>query len=131
MSEKNPIMSTVLEVTERRQGPANLLHLKGRMDAATCPCAEGPLNRLIDAGSRNIVIDCSELVYISSAGLRVMLTALKRLKQCGGHLSLVSLQPEIRKVFEIAGFHRLFAIFPSVDEAIDSTERSKGSGILP
>ncbi|MDD1715548.1 MAG: STAS domain-containing protein [Methanolinea sp.] len=120
-------MSTVLEVTEHRQGPADLLLLKGRMDAATSPGAESHLNRLIDGGSRNIIIDCSDLVYISSAGLRVLLAALKRLKQCGGRLSLASLQPETRKVFEIAGFHRLFAIFPGVNQAIDSIERSTGS----
>jgi anti-sigma B factor antagonist len=121
------IMSTVLEVTERRQGPADLLLLKGRMDAATAPAAEEHLTRLIEGGSRNIVVDCSELEYISSAGLRVLLSALKKLKQCGGHLTLASLLPEIRKVFEIAGFHRLFAIFPGVSEAIDSTERTQGS----
>ena len=111
-------MSPVLTIAERRQGAADILSLKGRMDATTSPEAEAHLTHLLDGGSRIIIVDLADLEYISSAGLRVLLAALKRLKQSGGELRLASLQPEIRKVFEIAGFHRLFPLYPGVAEVL-------------
>jgi len=111
-------MSTILQVVEERRGVVPVLFLKGRMDATTSPEAETHINRLIDAGDHQLVVDLSGLEYISSAGLRVLLAGLKRLKQCGGTMKLSALGPEIRKVFDIAGFNRLFAIHGSLDEAL-------------
>jgi len=111
-------MSTMLDVTEQRKGDAAILVLQGRLDATTSPEAERHLNRLIDAGDCLIVVDLSDLEYISSAGLRVLLAGLKRLKQCEGAMKLTALRPEIQKVFDIAGFNRLFSISPTIDEAI-------------
>jgi anti-sigma B factor antagonist len=48
----------------------------------------------------------------------VLLAAQKRLKQAGGAVFLSALRPEIRKVFDIAGFNRLFSIYPSLEEAL-------------
>ncbi|MCU0633072.1 MAG: STAS domain-containing protein [Methanolinea sp.] len=111
-------MSTNLQVAEQRRGDTPVLSLKGRMDATTSPDAEVQLTRLIEGGDRHIVVDLSELEYISSAGLRVLLAGLKRLKQCGGAMKLAALRPEIQKVFDIAGFNRLFAIYPTLEEAL-------------
>lgn len=111
-------MSTILQVEEQRQGNIPVLLLRGRMDSTTSPEAEGQLNRLIGEGAQHIVIDFSDLEYISSAGLRVLLAAQKRMKQTGGTVLLVALRPEIRKVFDIAGFNRLFSISPSIEEAL-------------
>lgn len=111
-------MSTILQVAEERRGEIPVLFLKGRMDATTSPDAEVHINRLIDGGDRNLVVDLSGLEYISSAGLRVLLSGLKRLKTSGGAMKLSALGPEIQKVFDIAGFNRLFPIYRSVDEAL-------------
>ncbi|HOT03937.1 MAG TPA: STAS domain-containing protein [Methanolinea sp.] len=111
-------MSTILQVAEERRGDIPVVFLKGRMDATTSPDAEAHINRLIDGGDRQLVVDLSGLEYISSAGLRVLLSGLKRLKSSGGMLKLTALAPEIQKVFDIAGFNRLFPIYRNLDEAL-------------
>lgn len=111
-------MSTILMVEEKRLGDIPVLSLGGRMDSTTSPDAEAHLTRLIGDGAQKIVVDFKDLEYISSAGLRVLLAAQKRLKQAGGAVFLSALRPEIRKVFDIAGFNRLFSIYPSLEEAL-------------
>jgi len=111
-------MNTILQVAEQRRGDIPILSLEGRMDSTTSPDAEVQLNRLIEGGDRCIVVDFSGLDYISSAGLRVLLAGQKKLKQSGGAMLLAALRPEIQKVFDIAGFNRLFPIYPTLDEAL-------------
>lgn len=111
-------MSTILQVAEQRRGDIPILSLSGRMDSTSSPDAEAALNRLIAGGDRSIIVDLANLEYISSAGLRVLLAGQKRLKQAGGALMLAALRPEIRKVFDIAGFNRLFPIYPTPEEAL-------------
>lgn len=115
-------MSTILQVDEQRQGNIPVLLLRGRMDSTTSPDAESQLTRMIGEGAQRIVVDFSDLEYISSAGLRVLLAAQKKLKQSGGAVLLTALKPEIRKVFDIAGFNRLFSVYPSVEEALGTAQ---------
>ena len=67
-----------------------------------------------------MVAELSVVEYISSSGLRVMLSSLKKLNQLDGTLKLSSLQPYVLEVFEIAGFTQLFEIYDSAEEAVDS-----------
>ena len=78
---------------------------------------EHRLEAVSKLAEKNIVIDCSELHYISSSGLRVFLMALKKISAAGGRFRLCSLQDNIREIFEIAGFNTIFSIFGTVDEA--------------
>ncbi|MDD5049509.1 MAG: STAS domain-containing protein [Methanoregulaceae archaeon] len=114
------LMENILRVDESRSGSATIVSLSGRMDASSSPAAEAVLSRLIGAGERRIVVDMSDLDYISSAGLRVMLASLKRLREDGGQLLLAGLKPEIKNIFEIAGFQRIFSIYPSPEDAVSS-----------
>ena len=59
----------------------------------------------------------SPIFYISSAGLRIVLLAAKRMKSAGGRLVLCSLNPQIAEVFDISGFTRILDILPSRDAA--------------
>ncbi len=90
---------------------------QGRLDSATSPTFEKSLIGTIDGGARRLVLDFSELQYISSAGLRIVLLAAKRMKSSGGRLALCSLSRQISEVFEISGFSSILDIYPSYDEA--------------
>ena len=114
------LMENILRIDESHSGNATIVSLKGRLDASSSPSAETALSRLIESGERQIVVDMSELDYISSAGLRVMLASLKRLRDDSGRLVLVGLKPQIQNVFEIAGFQRIFTIYLTAEEAISS-----------
>jgi anti-anti-sigma factor len=75
--------------------------LAGSLDTATAPELETLLGEVLSGSTRDIVFDLAQLKFISSAGLRVLASARKRLKERGGQASFVHLQPQIHEVFEI------------------------------
>lgn len=90
----------------------------GRIDSQTSKMFEEAVLAQIADGSTRMVFDFSDLAYISSAGLRVVLLAGKRLRAAGGKLVLANLQPAIREVFEISGFLGLFTVTEDRDAAV-------------
>ena len=91
--------------------------LSGRMDALTAPEFTAQLEEWIGAGRINFTIDCSELDYISSAGLRALLIIAKKLSGMNGKLQLAALQESVQTVFEISGFNKIIPLFASLDDA--------------
>ncbi len=89
----------------------------GRIDAASAPMLEGELSKAIDEGHRRIVVNLSSVDYMSSAGLRVLLAAMKRLKKAEGNLVLCAMKPFVQEVFDLTGFSRIFTICDSEEEA--------------
>ncbi len=98
----------------------NILTPKGRLDSATAAAFETEFMAAADGGADRMLIDFSELTYISSAGLRVVLKAAKKMQSKGGRVALCSLGPQIAEVFEISGFSSLsiFSIHPERDSAL-------------
>jgi len=107
-----------METTTREVAGCTVIGVRGRLDAETAPDFENQCSTLINEGKRRIVLDLGELSYISSAGLRTILAAAKRLKQGGGGLAVACLTPMVSEVFAIAGFDRLLPLFTTVDDAV-------------
>ena len=80
--------------------------LEGRLDTTTAPALDDLLTKNLMCVN-TLVIDCKELVYVSSAGLRVLLTAHKKMK---GAMKLVGVQELVMEVFEITGFVDILVI---------------------
>lgn len=95
-----------------------VVELAGRIDAASSPVLENLLNSLLDGGQCKIICDFSNNEYVSSVGLRVFLSALKRTVKAGGNLALCSLKPGIMEIFDMTGFTGLFSIFDSTEAAL-------------
>jgi stage II sporulation protein AA (anti-sigma F factor antagonist) len=115
-----------MEVTENKQNEVVVVSVQGRVDASNAGALEQKLFGLIAGGEKRLVLDAARLDYISSAGLRALLVARKRLPT-GGSLALCALQPQIREILEIAGLSSLFPIHETRDDAIAVyTEREKG-----
>jgi anti-anti-sigma factor len=72
------------------------------------------------AGGNQVVLDLSQLEYISSAGLRVLMIAAREAKARQGKLIAVALQPVVREIFEISKFTLVFQLFDSVQEALQT-----------
>jgi anti-sigma B factor antagonist len=89
----------------------------GRLDSTTSKflldCIEGH----IDRGERLLVLDCSDLKYISSAGLESFIQTRKRLKAHGGTFAIAGVQGIVAEAIKLVHFDRLFSMFPTVDEA--------------
>jgi anti-sigma B factor antagonist len=106
-----------VDITELRRDKALVLNVKGRLDSASSGRFEGKLVGLITGGERAIILDCQGLDYLSSAGLRALLVAAKKMKAEDGKLVVASLKDELREVFEISGFSTVFPVFGSAAEA--------------
>jgi anti-anti-sigma factor len=85
-----------------------LVALAGRLDMISASPLEQELETLITAGSRRLAIDMSGLAYLSSAGLRTLLVAGRRLQESSGTLALVGLRGTVKEVMEIAGLSNVF-----------------------
>lgn len=109
-----------MEISGKTMNNVEIVYINGRLDAYNSNLVEKELNELIDSGKIKIVADLSGVEYISSSGLRVMLSSLKKLNTLGGTLKLSSLQPYVMEVFEIAGFTKLFQIYSDEKEASQS-----------
>jgi anti-sigma B factor antagonist len=109
-----------MDITAEKLGDVTLLGIKGRLDASTANKLEEKLLASIDEGERRLALDCSQLDYISSAGLRVLLLAVKRVKGVNGKIVLCALKDQIKEVFDIAGFSSLFPSFATQEEALRS-----------
>jgi len=86
------------------------LTISGRIDTTSSSQFEGYLQPAFAESSKDIELDCTDLTYISSSGLRVFITLLKRVKSSGGTLKLQHMNKDIYDVFRTTGFNKLFVI---------------------
>jgi anti-sigma B factor antagonist len=92
------------------------LKLIGSLDTATAPELERQLAPLLAGAAKDLVFDLAQLKFISSAGLRVFAGTRKTLRERGGQVSLINLQPQIQEVFEIIEALPGVAVFKDVAE---------------
>ncbi|MCX6008254.1 MAG: STAS domain-containing protein [Chloroflexi bacterium] len=107
-----------MEIVGKKLGDINVLSISGRLDALYATEMEKALESLLNAGQLRLVIDFASLDYISSSGLRVFLSALKKVRKQEGDIKMSQMKPCIREVFDMSGFSQLFKIFDTDDEAI-------------
>jgi anti-sigma B factor antagonist len=108
-----------VEIRTENVNDIAVVSLKGRLDINTHGLLETELNALAWKGQTKVLVDVKELDYISSAGLRVLLSAAKQFKKNNGVIVLVSLAPTVRQVFEISGFNSIFPIFANRAEGLE------------
>ena len=91
-----------MTITKHTDGDKLTIALEGRLDTSTAPELEAELNASLD-GVKQLVLDMEQLLYLSSAGLRVVLAAQKRMNK-QGHMTVTHVCADIMEVFEITGF---------------------------
>lgn len=89
---------------------AYTVELKGRLDTPAAVEAQKEFGVLLENADKEITIDCTELKYISSSGLRLFLMLRKETTTKGGHITILNINDDIREVFKITGFLNLFEI---------------------
>ena len=94
----------------------NEVRMQGRFNAAMVDKA----TKVFDEVNETCTVDFDGLIYISSAGLRVILKATKAIKREDGRLLLCSMQDYVKEVFEIAGFDSFLPIVATMDDALKS-----------
>ncbi len=92
-----------MEIVKERQGDSLTLRLSGRLDTGTSPELQEVVTKEID-GVKHLAVDMAELEYITSAGLRVLLNAAKKMDAAKGSMVVKNANEDIREVFKITGF---------------------------
>ena len=101
-----------------RQDRANVLAIEGDIDLHISPAITESLDAMIRKKPDRIVIDLSRATYIDSAGIAVLILAMKEVKAYGGKFFLSGVQETIRSILETSRLDRIFWIFPDVDAAL-------------
>lgn len=107
-----------MKITEKKINEINILAISGKLDTNTWTQLDEKISPMIDGGEIKFIIDFSQLDYISSAGLRVLLMAAKKIKNKNGKIIMTALKDQIKEVFEISGFSTIFPVASSVEEGI-------------
>ena len=111
-----------MNITSRQIGRVAVVSISGSMDALTATDATSFLREQIGAGHSQLVVDLSQVDFMSSAGLRAILTALKESRRQGGDLRLAGAQAGVDKVLKMSGFTSILKAFDTVDAAAASFE---------
>jgi anti-anti-sigma factor len=107
-----------MQINEQTVNGVVVIALQGDFDAATAPVVDRRLQALVKEGRPRLLVDLGGVSYIASAGLRVLLAALKGARGGGGDLRLTGLQPAVREVFDMAGFAPLFRIYVNAEAGL-------------
>ena len=107
-------------------GPALLLQARGRINILTAEGFEASTRRVIAATDADVIIDTSEVTYLSTAGLRAFLVLWRQLQDEDRRLYICGLKPYIQRVFEIIGFDQVIPIHPNVASVLAAMEGRSG-----
>jgi len=109
-----------MEIQDRQVDQVTIISLQGSIDAVTAPKITEFIQGQIANGNIKLVADFKGVDYTSSAGLRVLLGAIKETRSQGGDLRLASVQPDVLKVLNLSGFTNILKMFANVDSAVAS-----------
>jgi anti-sigma B factor antagonist len=104
----------------KQENSSTIVQVDGNVDALTAPELSKVLLDQIAAGHANLVVNLIGVEFMSSAGLRTLLGALKEARSHAGDLRIASTNPGIDKVLKMSGFHNIAKVFASPDEAVSS-----------
>lgn len=108
-----------MNITQKQFKRCDLISVEGRIDSATAPQLAEALEAITAAGRYKIILDCCNVSFISSAGLRVLVNAQKNCKRYNrGELVLAQIPENIRSTLDLVGFTDLFRIFNDTLSAV-------------
>ncbi len=97
-----------------------ILRVSGRIDAATAPLLERKIEEQMEAKHLRLLLDLSGVDYLSSAGMRLLLAATKKMKAREGVLAMSGIVDEVMEIIKMAGFERILNLYPNEKQALDS-----------
>jgi anti-sigma B factor antagonist len=109
-----------LNITEKKEGKASIITVVGEIDAKTAPDLKLKLELAIGNGAEFIILDFTGLSYISSAGIGVLNSIQKYLKEKAGEILLCSLTKEVKDTMDLMYFTKKVKVFPNVNGALAS-----------
>jgi anti-anti-sigma factor len=109
-----------MEIKDKQVEDVTVITLMGSIDALTAPQITEFIQAQVAKGNTKLVADLNGVDYTSSAGLRVLLGAIKETRAQSGDLRLAGIQPDVQKVLNLSGFSNILKIFDDLDAAVAS-----------
>ncbi|HAL55375.1 MAG TPA: anti-sigma factor antagonist [Bacteroidetes bacterium] len=106
------------KVQHRDGEGVSVIDLRGYLDAHTAPDLENAFQKLLNEKKFNIVVNCKDLSYISSAGLGVFMAFIEDVRKNQGDIKLTNMSPKVYNVFDLLGFPILYEIYKDELEAV-------------
>ncbi|MEL7431467.1 MAG: STAS domain-containing protein [Chlamydiota bacterium] len=97
-----------------------ILRIQGRIDTMTTPILEKRIEELVKQNHWDLLADFTDVEYLSSAGLRVLLSSTKKARAHQGHFVLFSIDEDVLEIIKMAGFERVLTICTSEKDALQS-----------
>jgi anti-anti-sigma factor len=107
-----------MKIVRQEKDGVICLQIEGRLDAESAQEAETTVRDVLKQGSRRMLFDLSQMEYISSAGLRVILMAVKELRNKQGKVVLCGLTPYVKEIFDVSNFSSIIPITDSVEAGL-------------
>jgi anti-anti-sigma factor len=123
-----------MNVVARRYANAVVLRASGRLDQETCEGFRADLAAHVERAVRDrhaLILDLSQLEYVSSAGLRCLLMASRQMKAGGGRILVAEMQPMVAEIFGISHFDLMFEVVPTVREALAAVSADAAAAFGP
>ena len=108
----------VLDIEHEEKDGVAVVYFYGKLDTRTSPDAEKYVNGILDEGATNMLMNFEDLDFISSTGLRVILSTGKKLMASGGKLTLCCANITVNDVLRMSGFNKMFGVFETEEEAL-------------
>ncbi len=99
-----------MEISINKQGDKTIVTLNGRLDTTNAAQFQNDITPLMEDANPDIEMDCTNMEYTSSQGLRMFLMLQKSVSSKGGKLVMVNMRPAVREVFDITGFSKIIKI---------------------
>jgi anti-anti-sigma factor len=106
-----------MKFNDSKLGGAPVIGVSGRIDATAAPLFDSHCSQYVAEGHKILIVDLSEVDYLSSAGLRSLVTLSKKLRPVKGKLVIVGVHGTVKEIFDIAGFSDLFPMCDTIREA--------------
>lgn len=110
-----------LSISRASHGDRTVVHLGGEIDVYTAPLVREKLDDQLREGRTDLVVDLTDVTFLDSTGLGVLVGRLKRVRTLGGSLRLVGSEERVLKVFAITGLDKVFEIHADLDSALAAT----------
>src|ERR1700731_4194220 len=108
-----------MEAQVEEKGDVIVIRVQGRLDAASSPQLEKKINSIIESGHFKLILNLSGVDYLSSAGMRLMLSISKKLKHLEGKIVACGLNEDVMDVIKMAGFHQVLELYPTEEECFN------------
>ena len=111
-----------MTIGSREMDGITIVEPRGRLDAASAKSFKDAVMQRAEKGAKRLVVDLSQVRFLDSSGLGVLVSCLRQVTASGGDIKICGLRPEIQSLFALTRLNRVFDIFATAEEAVAAFE---------